>query len=558
MVRRVLQMMFKEVRGLHQAAYVLAIFTFGSQILALIRDRLLAMSFGASQELDMYYTAFKIPDLLFVLFASMLSVYVLIPFVAEKRDRESAASARLLLGQVFSSFLVVYSCLALILALALPWLVPYLFPGLSEQTPALVALTRILLLQPFFLGISSLLGVVTQLHHRFVLYAISPLIYNVSIIFGILVFYPMFGLIGLGYGVVLGAVGHMLVQVPFVRTSDLRFGFHRTIDPAQLTSILSVSIPRALALSFNQATLLFLVGFASVMSVGSVSVFQFAYNLNSVPLAIIGVSYSVAAFPILADLHARRDMNTFRAHMYAAIRHIIFWTVPAIALIVVLRAHIVRIVLGAGAFNWDDTRLTAALLALLAFSLVAQACNLLFIRALYAGGYTRVPLLISFGGFLGTLGMAYGLHEWYVHSSWFQIFLETTFRVSHVPGTEVLILAIAYAASSVLQSIWLLVKLAHYFSLDLSWMFERIWKASAAAVVGGVVTYVTLQFVVSGIDQERVMGIVIQGSLAGTAGVLAVVWMYHLLHMPEFVEVRDTLHRRWFKTKVQSSPVEPL
>lgn len=546
MVRRVIQMVFREVRGLHQAAYILAVFTFGSQLLALLRDRLLAGKFGASTELDLYYAAFRIPDLLFVLFASTLSVYVLIPLVAEKRDNEGVESARLLLSRVFSIFLIFYCALAAVIYFTAPTLIPYFFPGLVHEADTLTVLIRVLLLQPFFLGLSSLFGVVTQLHHRFVLYAISPLLYNIGIIAGILFLYPIFGLTGLVYGVVIGAVLHMAVQIPFVRRNELRFGFRSEVNPAQLSEVFSISLPRALALSLNQITLLFLIGFASVMAVGSVAVFQFAYNLHSVPLAIIGVSYSVAAFPILADLFAKNDLVNFRLHINSALRHIIFWSVPAIALIVVLRAQLVRVVFGAGAFNWDDTRLTAAVLAVLAISLVAQAINLLFIRALYAGGYTKAPLLVSVGGFLFAILATYCGHYWFTNIEAVRQVFEVGFRLDGVPGTEVLVIAIAYSVSVILQSIFLWVITVRSYELQLRWLLERAGKSVAAALVGGVTAYVALNFVVFGINSDSFIGILIQGVFGGLCGVIAIIWTYSILRMPELFEVFDTLQRRFF------------
>ena len=253
--------MYKEVRGLHQAAYVLALFAFGSQLLALLRDRLLAHEFGAGALLDVYYAAFRLPDLMFVLFASTLSVYVLIPFVTrlqKSAGEESEAGnqkASHLLSSVFTLFLVVYAGVAVVMFVAAPYLMPKLFPGIADQE-LLVTVTRILLLQPFFLGISSLFGVVTQLGHRFILYAVSPLIYNVGIIFGVLALYPIWGLSGLVFGVVLGAFGHMAIQLPLVLRSDLSVGLVRRIDWPELRQVLSLSVPRALTLSLNQIVLL--------------------------------------------------------------------------------------------------------------------------------------------------------------------------------------------------------------------------------------------------------------------------------------------------------------
>jgi len=148
MVRRVFNFVYREVRGLHQAAYILAFFAFGSQILAIVRDRLLAHNFGAGIELDLYYAAFRIPDLLFVLFASVLSVYVLLPFVNKTSQTHGAETGAAILSQVFTLFLVAYVLIAAIILAIAPVLVAYLFPGFSEQSSELVLLMRILLLQP--------------------------------------------------------------------------------------------------------------------------------------------------------------------------------------------------------------------------------------------------------------------------------------------------------------------------------------------------------------------------------------------------------------------------
>ncbi len=428
--------MYKEVRGLHQAAYLLAVFTFGSQLLALVRDRMLAHTFGAGVDLDIYYTAFRVPDLLYVLFASMLSVYVLIPFVSRRLEEGGSAAARQLLSEVATLFLLAYIILAGVVFIIAPQLVPFIAPGLMAYTDQVSLLIRILLLQPLLLGISSLFGVVTQLQHRFVVYAISPLLYNVGIILGIVWFYPLFGTAGLGYGVVLGAFMHLLIQAPLVYKGDLAIGLRSTLSPRLLWSVLQVSVPRALTLALHQFALLVLIAIASLMTLGSVSVFQLAYNLQSVPLAVIGASYSIAAFPLLADLFAQRKLEAFGQHVMAALRHLIFWSVPIIGLVIVLRAQMVRVVLGSGSFDWSDTRLTAAVLAVLALSLLAQVVNLLIVRTFYAAGNTRVPFWITLVGMSTTLLGTYGLFMLHLaHSTWFTGIYEWL-RIDAVEGRE--------------------------------------------------------------------------------------------------------------------------
>ncbi len=553
MVRRVMNLVYKEVRGLHQAAYVLGIFAFGSQILALVRDRMLAHQFGAGIDLDLYYAAFRIPDLMYVVFASTLSVYVLIPFVAERMRRDDGEEARALLSQMFTIFLFVYTLIAAIVFVAIPYVVPYIFPGVSGETEALSNLIRILLLQPLFLGLSSLFGVVTQLGHRFVLYALSPLLYNVGIIIGIGLLYPHFGLSGLAYGVVLGACAHFCIQVPLVQKSALRFSLARTIDWKVIRSVLMVSIPRAATLSMHQFELLALVSITSMMTVGSVSVFQFAYNLQSVPLAIIGASYSTAAFPLLADLFAEKRMDDFRVHLTTAVRHIIFWSVPVIGLVVVLRAQMVRVVLGSGAFDWGDTRLTAAVLALLTMSLFAQAINLLLVRAFYASGVTRTPFLVALGGCILSISLVVLLYGVYIASPNTFMALENAMRVGQVPGSEVLVVALGYSLGMLIQTGILVFVSVRHFELPTAWLLPHFARASFASFAGGLASYVVINFFVEGLNTDTFIGIFLQGALGGIIGIAGVVVAYKCVGSPELNEIYRSLHSRVFKARIVAS-----
>lgn len=550
MVQRVLKVVYKEVRGLHQAAYVLAVFTFGSQILALIRDRLLAHEFGAGIELDLYYTAFRIPDLLYVLFASTLSVYVLIPFVAERVTGTDASRARTLLSQIFSLFLVVYAALALLIACMAPQIVEMFFPGFEGEQTALVALMRILLIQPFLLGISSLLGVITQFGHRFVLYALSPLIYNIGIIFGVLVLYPYLGITGLVWGVIIGALGHLLIQLPFVFQSELAPSFTTAFTWKEIREVLQTSVPRALTLSLHQCVLLGLVGFAGMMAAGSVSVFQFAYNLQSVPLAIIGVSYSVAAFPLLAQLYAEKEYDRFSEHIMTALRHIVFWSLPVIALIIVIRAQFVRVVLGTGAFDWNDTRLTAAILALFMLSLASQAIHLLVIRALYACGNTRLPFIATLVSSAAALIFSVILYNGFTEIPALRHILEMLMRLEGVPGTEVLALPLGYSCALILESIVLLLCARAQLFIPARALLGHILRALAAALAAGISAYVVLNFYATGVEADTLLTIFLQGLFAGVMGILGALSTYYVLKSPELKEIYRSIHRRIMRTEV--------
>jgi putative peptidoglycan lipid II flippase len=550
MVKRVANLVYREIRGLHQAAYVLAFFTFGSQILAIIRDRLLAHTFGAGAELDLYYAAFRVPDLLYVLFASVLSIYVLLPFVNRYTEQKGVVAGTAVLSQIFTIFLIVYTLVAFLLAVLAPWYVPYLFPGFVADGSELILLSQILLLQPFLLGLSSLCGVVTQMNHRFILYALSPLLYNIGIIIGITMLYPLFGLMGLVMGVVVGALGHLLVQVPFVAKSDFSFSITRNIDWKLLKEVLFVSVPRAFTLSINQIVLLLFFGMASVMAVGSVSVFQFAFNLQSVPLAIVGMSYSVAAFPTLSSLYAKLDSRGFNQQVLTAMRHIIFWSVPIIGLVVVLRAQIVRVLLGSGSFDWADTRLTAAVLAVLVMSLVAQALLLLLVRAFYAGGKTLVPLFVAMGSGLLSVILAIWLRHLYVTESQIQVYIDYYLRLQDVWGAEVLVLAVAFTVGQFVQLIVLGIISKRVFKISYRTILRPLFYAIIAMFGGSLASYSTLIFVVDGVNQNTLMGILLQGSVAGIMGIFGVILVYAVLGAKELQEISRSFQTKLFKTDV--------
>ncbi len=548
-IRGTLAKLNKEVRNMHDAAYLLAGFALLSTLLALVRDRLLAYSFGAGVELDIYYAAFRIPDLVYTIVASMVSVFILIPFLSQKEsdgERQDFIHTLLL---VFGILLVVVSSLVYIFT---PAIVQQFFSemALRGYAPQMITLVHILLLQPIILGLSSILSSVVQYYGRYFIYALAPLLYNVGIITGIVFFVPQFGLSGLGYGVVLGAFLHLLVQLP----SFYSLGFGKHIHMTALKDalrVMAVSIPRTVALSANQLTLFILVAMAGSMSEGSIAIFTLAFNLQSAPLSIVGVSYSTAAFPTLSKLFANGESRNFANQVTAAARHIIFWSLPIIALVMVLRAQIVRVVYGAGAFDWTDTRLTAAALALFVLSLASQGIVLLFVRGYYAAGRTYKPQILSILSAIMTVIFAYGLIEAYASNEYWRNFLEALTRTLDVGSTSVLMLPLAYSISSIITAL-LFVGLFMYDFRDGS---ERLRNTFYESLVGAfaiaVVSYFTLQAITATelVTINTLLEIFVQGAVAGVVGIMAGIITLWLIGNTEVRTVWRVLHHKFWKTK---------
>lgn len=548
MIQAALRLLSAEVRGMHAAAYVLGASALASSVLALVRDRLLAGAFGAGLSLDVYYAAFRIPDIIFVLFASLFSAYVLIPELARREPREQRAYLDTI-AVGFAVLMVVVSFGAFIVA---PWMLGQLFPTLmsSAMGATLVSLTRLLLLQPILLGVSNICAAVTQSAHRYTLYAVAPILYNIGIIIGILFLYPLFGLIGIGYGVIIGALLHVGIQIPTVIHEGFWSAKEALLSPRVVWDTMSTSLPRTAALAMGQLLVVGLLALGGTLREGSIAVFILAMNLQSVPLAVIGASYSVAAFPTLSKLFAHGESHAFVEQVVDAARHIMFWTLPAIGLLIVLRAHVVRIVLGSGSFDWTDTRLTAATLAILAIALLAQALTLLVARAYYAAGKSYTPFVVQSAGAAVSLVAAFALLRFLSEREYLR-FAEELLRVADVPGVEVLALPAAFAGGTLLTTMLLITLFERSFGGFVAGVGRVFWESLTATGIAGVAAYATLN-VLGGISEATTLStVVLHGASAGIVGLLAAVITYALLGSREFAEVYVTLAKR-------SRPHEPV
>lgn len=534
------------VRGLHEAAYVLAAFALLSQLLALVRDRLLAGTFGAGGTLDIYYAAFRIPDFLFATVASLLSLYALLPVLSRL---EAAHPGKMIsfLRQMLLLFFVGMGVVSFVIFLIAPWVVHLVAPGFAADPASeaqLVLLVRILLLQPIFLGASNILANLTQMRHRFVLYSVSPLLYNLGIIAGVVFLYPAFGIAGLGWGVVIGAVLHFLVQVPYFTSERADEDIPLRESLKHLKEVLMLSVPRTFALASTQISLLALTAFASLLAAGSISIFTFAYNLQSVPIAIIGVSYSLAAFPTLARLHAEGKAKELAQHVETALRHLLFWSIPATVLTIVLRAQLVRVILGSGAFNWSDTRLTAAALALFVLSLAAQNVTLLIARTYYAAGNSRKPFYYGLADIGVSIASAVGLVALFHANADVRLFVESLLRVDSVAGTSVLMLALGYALGSIAEAAIGYAFFVRDFAIPTRRLRRLVWQSLGASILGGAAAYLMLAVTGSPVQYGTAIGIFGQGLIAGLIGIAITAGVLALLGNEELAEAGKALHTR--------------
>jgi len=510
------------------AAAVLGVFSFVSRLFGFIRDRILAGTFGAGDTLDAYYAAFKIPDLLFSLIVvGSLSAGFIPLFLKQSSWRFT--------NNVLHLTLVVMAGLSFILLLFATPFSALVAPGFSPHKQEMVAeFLRVMLVAQILLAGSTVFGSVLQGIKRFVLYAAAPVVYNIGIIIGAVWFVDWMGPIGLAWGVVLGAALHALIQL--FGCLQAGYAYETVFDPKakEVTELIKLTGPRMLGIALTQLLYLALAIFASTLGAGSVTIFQFAYNIQFFPIGIIGVSLAVAAFPTFSETIAARQMDAFRASFSSTVRQALFFLIPLTALFLILRAQIVRVVVGAGAFDWPSTILTADTLAFFALTFVPQALIFILARAFYALHDTITPLTA------GLIGSLVGLISAFLFREPF----------------GVIGLGMAYSLSAIVHLVLLWVPLHQRVgSLGEARIAESFMKLFAA----GMACVLVAQFVKAPLSAlfplHTFLGVLLQGGFAGVLGLMAYAGAARLLKTHELFAFVEALQKKWFR-KVK--PVEAV
>lgn len=377
-------------------ATLLGLATFISKFLGVVRDRLFASEFGAGDSLDAYYAAFRIPDLVYnLLILGALSaafVPVFISYLSLNKEKEAWYLTNSLLNILLTSTVFVCG----LLFIFMDYLIVLVAPGFDgEKKELTVLLSRIMLFSPILFCLSSIMAGILNSYKKFFFYALAPIMYNLGIIFGALFLVKKFAVVGLAMGVILGAFLHMLIQLP--KAVKLGFCYRPIFDFSHpgIKKIGRLMMPRILGLAVTQINLWVITVIGSVIASGSIAVFNLANNLQSFPISIFGISFATASFPYLTEAVSKNNPNSFKLHFSKTFSRILFFIIPISILMLIMRAQIVRLILGAGKFDWEDTILTAQSLGFFTLSIFAQALIPLLARSFYSFQDTKTPVIIS-------------------------------------------------------------------------------------------------------------------------------------------------------------------
>lgn len=510
------------------AAFVIAVFGIASRLLGLVRDRILASQFGAGDMLDIYYAAFRIPDFLYSFLVLGALSAAFIPVFTETMENSTEERSWRLASSVLILLVVAMIILSVIGIALLPWIIPFITPGFSvEKQQMVIEFSRIMFLSPLFLGASAVLGGILVSRRCFWAYSIAPLFYNIGIIFGATVGVRMWGVKGLAWGVAIGVVLHFIVQMFSARKIGFVFMLEKFAfwKDTAIRKIVFLMIPRTLTVAANQINFFVITIFASTLASGSLAIFNFANNLQSIPLAIFGISFATAVFPRLSTLSAKKDYSGFSHTFFRTFRRILFFIIPIALLILVLRAQIVRVVLGSGHFDWEDTVLTFGVLGILALSLFAQSLLPLLARSFYSLQDTMTPFFIT------------------LFSEGVNILL----TILLIDKFGIYGLAIAFTVATIVQMLFMMFFLRKWVQYpNKKSIMEFFLKLSVASLSAVIVAQGMKSFWGTFTNLNTFWEVFVQLAFSGSAGICTFIFVVAYFHIEEFEDFKKNLVKKIF------------
>ncbi|HZJ18633.1 MAG TPA: murein biosynthesis integral membrane protein MurJ [Patescibacteria group bacterium] len=431
-----LKVILQRQTNIISAAFVIMFTIVFSQILGLIRQRLLVSIFGASNILGVYLASSRLPDFLFQLVIAGALSSAFIPIFSDflgkdKKEAYKMASTLLILG------LILFSILSFILFIFAEPFSRLMAPGFSfEQTKLMASLTRIIIAGELLFIVGTFFSAVLQSYSHFFIPGIAAALYNLGIIVSIIVLSPTLGIYSAAYGVIFGAFIFVIAQLPLIKKVDFSFIPTLSIKTKGVMEVLKLMWPRTISIAIFQLGTIITVTLVSFLPNPGRNyvIFDYAQTLAFAPVALFGQAIAQAAFPVLS--REKNKLDQFRITFITSLNQLMYLVLPFSALLLVLRIPIVRLLFGAGQFDWAATVLTGQTLAFFSISIFAQALFSLISRGFYALHDTKTPLIVGTLTTIMTLSLG-ALFIFYYHFG-------------------IVSIAIAYSISSIINTIILL------------------------------------------------------------------------------------------------------
>lgn len=392
-------------RFLPEGAAILSVLIFASYAMGLVRDRIFAGTFGAGAELDAYNAAFVLPELLFDVLVEAGLAAAFIPIFVRLRATQADPEAANRFGQsILTLGVAVMGVGSVVLFVFADAFTGWIAPGFAgAQRELYVSLFQVMLVTQVLFAASLTLGQVLLAEQRFLWYGLAPLLYNAGIVIGTVTLSGSLGIFGPAVGAILGAAIHLASRFIGLRGSSFRIRLGWGASRSALREFIRLTVPKLVSQPVEPLAFLFFTNVASGLAAGSLSVFNYARNFQSLPVSLVGVAFAIAVFPALSGAYARGDRRGYLRLFGTNLVSIVGLTVFAALGMVVVGEFGIGILLGGGEFGPDDVARTAALLAAFALSVPFESVAHLLSRAIFATRQTVLQALASIAGLVITM-----------------------------------------------------------------------------------------------------------------------------------------------------------
>ncbi len=462
------------------------------KILGVARQMIISRQFGLSAELDVFNAANNLPDLLFMLISGGALAIAFIPVLTEVLTKEGRSKAWDLFSSILNIAFVLTALAAIVIAIfARPLVTNQLgiAPGFTEsQTVDTIRLLRLNLISTLIFSLSGLAMAGLQANQHFLLPALAPILYDLGQIFGALVLAPAeplklgpislpamgFGVDGLVYGVIIGALLHLLIQVPGLIKYQFRWRPRVDFKNPNIVKVVRLMAPRLLSMFFIQLIFLAQDNFGSRLPEGSVSALTYGWWIMQVPQTLIGTSIATAILPTLSEMFSNQQFDALKDKIERAARVMLKLTVPIAIIAGMVLVPLIRSFLG---LEETATMRVVNVSQVFLLGIVGHSLVELFVRSFYSLQKPRVPLL----------GSAFTL----------AVFVILGIVLS--PKLEAFGVASANTIAYTLQAILLLILLSKVMPSPFR-LGGSMLKSLVAAALGGAAAYAVINWapVVSG------------------------------------------------------------
>jgi putative peptidoglycan lipid II flippase len=389
----------KRTRQLARSTLIVMIAFAIAKLISLAQTVIIARVFGVGREWDAYVAANNIPEQIFNLIAGGALAHAFIPIFSGFLAREDRAGGWRIASHVINSIFAATLIVSSIAFLAAPWLVAHVTaPGFDAVSQAqTVELMRILLVSTLIFSVSGISGGILQSHNHFLLPALAPIMLDIGILFGAGFLIKPFGVQGIAYGAVLGAVLHFAIQLPGLIHYKMRWWPELGLKDPTLWRVIRLMIPRVAGLGLFQLNFVMMFNIASRLGEGSVSALSWGWRLMQIPETLIGTAMGTVIFPTLASLSELGDETGKREAMSGALRFILIATIPSAIILILLGQPAISLLEG-GAFDVSASALVYSTLQFFTLGLVVHSALEVVARSFYADKDTITPLWAAFGG----------------------------------------------------------------------------------------------------------------------------------------------------------------